>query len=133
MSAASPQDLPLDRLEAWLRGHIEEFRGPVPAERVSGGQPNPTFQPRAGSGADRALEPEIPRLRDRGYRGDGPPDRLAAAAPADRGAAGDRPWRLPHGQSGLPQNRAARHRRPRLGIVDDRRSDRRFRLSLPDL
>ena len=28
MSAASPQDLPLDRLEAWLRGHIEEFRGP---------------------------------------------------------------------------------------------------------
>src|SRR5438105_435186 len=50
MSAASPQDLPLDRIEAWLRGHIEEFRGPVAAERFSGGQSNPTYKLLAGSG-----------------------------------------------------------------------------------
>src|SRR5437762_3023144 len=50
MSAASPQDLPLDRLEAWLRGHAEGFRGPVAAERFSGGQSNPTYKLVAGSG-----------------------------------------------------------------------------------
>ena len=50
MSAASPQDLPLDRLEAWLRGHAEGFRGPVAAERFSGGQSNPTYKLIAGSG-----------------------------------------------------------------------------------
>src|SRR5947207_9372823 len=44
------RDLPLDRLEAWLRGHVEGFRGPVAAERFSGGQSNPTYKLVAGSG-----------------------------------------------------------------------------------
>ena len=48
-------------------------------------------------------------------------------------AACDRPRRLPHGQSGVSQDRAAGHRRARLGIVDDRRPARRFRLSRDDV
>ncbi len=43
-------DLPLDRLDAWLRGHVEGFRGPIAAERFAGGQSNPTYQLRAASG-----------------------------------------------------------------------------------
>ena len=220
-TAAASSDLPLDRLEAWLRGHVEGFRGPLAAERFAGGQSNPSYRldaasgqyvlrrkpsgpaaaeracgrsrvPRhagarrhAGAGAarpravrgrcgdrqrllcdgisrrphllgpapagdrqpgrarrdvrlderghrraahgrlrggrarrfrpsrqlhgppDRALEPAVPRLRDRDDRGDGPADRLAAAAHPARERAGDRPRRLPHGQSGLSQDRAA--------------------------
>jgi aminoglycoside phosphotransferase (APT) family kinase protein len=44
------QELPLDRLEAWLRGHVEGFRGPVAAERFAGGQSNPTYRLNAASG-----------------------------------------------------------------------------------
>jgi aminoglycoside phosphotransferase (APT) family kinase protein len=44
-------DLPLDRLEAWLRDHVEGFRGPVAAERFAGGQSNPSYRLDAGSGA----------------------------------------------------------------------------------
>jgi aminoglycoside phosphotransferase (APT) family kinase protein len=51
MTAVSSQDLPLDRLEPWLRGHVEGFRGPVAAERFSGGQSNPTYKLSAASGA----------------------------------------------------------------------------------
>src|SRR5438552_2486895 len=50
MTAAPPPDLPLDRLEPWLRSHVEGFRGPVAAERFSGGQSNPTYKLVAGSG-----------------------------------------------------------------------------------
>src|SRR3954464_8546438 len=50
MSPARPQDLPLGRLEAWLRGNVEGFRGPVAAERFSGGQSNPTYKLPAASG-----------------------------------------------------------------------------------
>jgi len=50
MSPARPQDLPLGRLEAWLRGNVEGFRGPVAAERFSGGQSNPTYKLTAASG-----------------------------------------------------------------------------------
>src|SRR5688572_26062381 len=46
----SVQDLPLDRLEAWLRAHVEGFRGPTAAERFAGGQSNPTYRLDAGSG-----------------------------------------------------------------------------------
>jgi aminoglycoside phosphotransferase (APT) family kinase protein len=49
MTAA--HDLPLDRLEAWLRDHIEGFRGPVAAERFAGGQSNPSYRLQTGSGA----------------------------------------------------------------------------------
>jgi aminoglycoside phosphotransferase (APT) family kinase protein len=50
MNTAAAQELPLDRLEAWLRGHVEGFRGPVAAERFAGGQSNPTYKLTAGSG-----------------------------------------------------------------------------------
>src|ERR1051325_2659072 len=50
METAGTQDLPLDRLEVWLRGHIEGFRGPLAADRFSGGQSNPTYKLTAGSG-----------------------------------------------------------------------------------
>jgi aminoglycoside phosphotransferase (APT) family kinase protein len=44
------QELPLDRLEAWLRGHVEGFRGPLAAaERFAGGQSNPTYRLTAAS------------------------------------------------------------------------------------
>jgi aminoglycoside phosphotransferase (APT) family kinase protein len=43
-------DLPLGRLDAWLRGHVEGFRGPVTAERFAGGQSNPTYLLDAASG-----------------------------------------------------------------------------------
>src|SRR6266404_4513949 len=48
---AAAQELPLDRLEAWLRGHVEGFRGPLAtAERFAGGQSNPTYRLSAASG-----------------------------------------------------------------------------------
>jgi aminoglycoside phosphotransferase (APT) family kinase protein len=43
-------DLSLDRLESWLRGHVEGFRGPLAAERFAGGQSNPTYKLTAASG-----------------------------------------------------------------------------------
>jgi aminoglycoside phosphotransferase (APT) family kinase protein len=46
----SNNDLPLDRLEAWLRGHVEGFKAPMAAERFSGGQSNPTYKLAAASG-----------------------------------------------------------------------------------
>lgn len=46
----STLDLPLDRLDAWLCGHVEGFRGPLAAERFAGGQSNPSYRLDAGSG-----------------------------------------------------------------------------------
>src|SRR5437868_3882651 len=43
-------DLPLDRLGAWLSGHVEGYRGPLAAERFAGGQSNPTYKLAAASG-----------------------------------------------------------------------------------
>src|SRR5260370_3648147 len=43
-------ELPLGRLEGWLRNHIEGFRGPLAAERFAGGQSNPTYRLTAASG-----------------------------------------------------------------------------------
>jgi aminoglycoside phosphotransferase (APT) family kinase protein len=40
----------LDRLERWLSAHVEGFKGPLAAERFTGGQSNPTYRLRAGSG-----------------------------------------------------------------------------------
>jgi aminoglycoside phosphotransferase (APT) family kinase protein len=51
MTTAAGQELPLDRLESWLRGHVEGFRGPLAAERFAGGQSNPTYRLSAGSGS----------------------------------------------------------------------------------
>src|SRR3954449_11852767 len=44
-------DLPLDRLEGWLRQHVPGFRGPVAAERFAGGQSNPTYRLDSGAGS----------------------------------------------------------------------------------
>jgi aminoglycoside phosphotransferase (APT) family kinase protein len=46
----SAHDLPLDRLDRWLRDHVEGFRGPFAAERFTGGQSNPTYRLEAASG-----------------------------------------------------------------------------------
>ena len=48
---AGGSDLPLDRLDAWLRRHVEGYHGPLLAERFSGGQSNPTYRLDAGSSA----------------------------------------------------------------------------------
>jgi aminoglycoside phosphotransferase (APT) family kinase protein len=47
---AASSDLPLDRLEGWLRGHVAGFCGPVTAERFPGGQSNPSYRLDTGSG-----------------------------------------------------------------------------------
>jgi aminoglycoside phosphotransferase (APT) family kinase protein len=44
------QELPIERLEAWLSKNVDEFRGPVSAERFAGGQSNPTYRLTAASG-----------------------------------------------------------------------------------
>jgi aminoglycoside phosphotransferase (APT) family kinase protein len=46
----APDDLPLDRLEPWLRRHVAGFRGPLGAERFTGGQSNPSYKLEAASG-----------------------------------------------------------------------------------
>src|ERR1700732_3941650 len=42
--------LALDRIERFLSDHVAGFRGPLTAERFAGGQSNPTYRLRAGSG-----------------------------------------------------------------------------------
>jgi len=44
------RDLPLGRLEGWMRDHIGGFRGPLAAEEFAGGQSNPTYKLRSGAG-----------------------------------------------------------------------------------
>src|SRR5438270_10001244 len=44
-------DLPLDRLQSWLRANLPGFRGPLAAERFAGGQSNPTYRLDSGSGS----------------------------------------------------------------------------------
>jgi aminoglycoside phosphotransferase (APT) family kinase protein len=44
-------ELPLGRLESWMRDHIDGFRGPLAAERFEGGQSNPTYKLISGAGA----------------------------------------------------------------------------------
>jgi aminoglycoside phosphotransferase (APT) family kinase protein len=43
-------DLPLGRLERWMRDHVDGFRGPLTAERFEGGQSNPTYKLVAATG-----------------------------------------------------------------------------------
>ena len=43
-------DLPLGRLESWMRDHVGGSRGPLAAERFEGGQSNPTYKLLAGTG-----------------------------------------------------------------------------------
>jgi aminoglycoside phosphotransferase (APT) family kinase protein len=51
MTTAGQQDLPLDRLEAWMRDHIAGFRGPLAADQFEGGQSNPTYKLLSGTGS----------------------------------------------------------------------------------
>jgi aminoglycoside phosphotransferase (APT) family kinase protein len=44
-------ELPLGRLEGWMREHIDGFRGPLAAERFEGGQSNPTYKLVSGAGS----------------------------------------------------------------------------------
>ncbi len=62
------------------------------------------------------------------HPGDGPADRVAAAAPAARRRDEHRPRRLPPRQRDLPSDRAARARGARLGAVHARPPAVRFRL-----
>jgi aminoglycoside phosphotransferase (APT) family kinase protein len=48
--AVTADDLPLDRLAAWLYNHVDGFRGPLAAERFAGGQSNPSYRLDAASG-----------------------------------------------------------------------------------
>lgn len=50
MALGDADDLPLDRIEAWLRGHVDGFRGPIAARRFAGGQSNPTYRLQVASG-----------------------------------------------------------------------------------
>jgi aminoglycoside phosphotransferase (APT) family kinase protein len=44
MTIRGQHDLPLGRLEGWIRGHIDGFRGSLAAEQFAGGQSNPTYK-----------------------------------------------------------------------------------------
>ncbi len=44
------EQLPTEKLAAYLATHIEGFRGPIQVEKFSGGQSNPTFKVQAESG-----------------------------------------------------------------------------------
>ena len=51
MTTPGQHDLPLARLESWMREHIDGFRGPLAAEQFEGGQSNPTYRLRSGAGS----------------------------------------------------------------------------------
>ena len=51
MTIVGQHDLPLTRLEGWMRDHIDGFRGPLAAEQFEGGQSNPTYKLLSGSGS----------------------------------------------------------------------------------
>ena len=49
MTTRGQHDLPLARLESWMREHIDGFRAPLAAEQFEGGQSNPTYRLRSGA------------------------------------------------------------------------------------
>jgi aminoglycoside phosphotransferase (APT) family kinase protein len=51
MTTPGQHDLPLGRLESWMRDHIAGFRGPLAAEQFAGGQSNPTYKLLSGAGS----------------------------------------------------------------------------------
>jgi aminoglycoside phosphotransferase (APT) family kinase protein len=51
MTIPGQHDLPLARLESWMREHIDGFRAPLAAEQFEGGQSNPTYRLRSGAGS----------------------------------------------------------------------------------
>src|SRR5579875_1516241 len=106
-----------------VRFDERRHRGPAFA-RSRGSRPCRFWPPGQLHGPpDRALEPAISGFGNRQAAGYGRADRMAAAPSAARERAAPCAWRLSHGQSRLSQERAARDRRPRLGVVDDRLAD----------
>ena len=51
MTTPGQHDLPLARLESWMREHIDGFRAPLAVEQFEGGQSNPTYRLRSGAGS----------------------------------------------------------------------------------
>jgi aminoglycoside phosphotransferase (APT) family kinase protein len=51
MTTSGQHDLPLGRLEGWMRDHIDGFRGPLTAEEFEGGQSNPTYKLLSAAGS----------------------------------------------------------------------------------
>ncbi len=51
MTTPGQHDLPLGRLEGWMRDHIAGFCGPLAAEQFAGGQSNPTYKLLSGAGS----------------------------------------------------------------------------------
>ena len=51
MTTPGQHDLPLGRLEGWMRDHIQGFRGPLAAEQFAGGQSNPTYRLHSSAGS----------------------------------------------------------------------------------
>src|ERR1700730_3860975 len=74
MTTAEKDHLPLARLESWMRGHIDGFRGALAAEQFAGGQSNPTYKIFSGAGSyvlrRKPLGQLLPRPHavDREYR-----------------------------------------------------------------
>src|SRR4029077_11450093 len=50
MTIPGQHDLPLGRLEGWMRGHIDGFRSPLAAEQFAGGHSHPAHKPLSGGG-----------------------------------------------------------------------------------
>src|SRR6266545_5187327 len=48
MTVSERNRFDLAKLEAYLRQHVDGFRGPLEVEQFKGGQSNPTFRLRAG-------------------------------------------------------------------------------------
>jgi aminoglycoside phosphotransferase (APT) family kinase protein len=51
MTSPGQHDLPLARLDRWMRDNIDGFRGPLAAEQFEGGQSNPTYRLLSGAGS----------------------------------------------------------------------------------
>ncbi len=51
MTSPEQHDLPLARLDRWMRDNIDGFRGPLAAEQFEGGQSNPTYKLLSGAGS----------------------------------------------------------------------------------
>jgi len=51
MTTPGQHDLPLGRLEGWMRDHIAGFRGPLSAEQFAAASRNPTYKLLSGAGS----------------------------------------------------------------------------------
>ena len=68
-ATAHPLQLPDDALARYLERHIAGFRGPLLSVKFKGGQSNPTYHLKAGSG-DYVLRRKPPGQSEQGGAGD---------------------------------------------------------------